>query len=52
MYGPSFIRRSMLMKPINIFEYEALARERLPKMAFDYYASGAHDERTLEDNRS
>lgn len=38
--------------PINIFELEALAAESLPRPAFDYYASGAHDEVTLRRNRA
>lgn len=38
--------------PLNIFEYEACARDRLDRNAFDYYASGAHDELTLRENRS
>jgi (S)-2-hydroxy-acid oxidase len=36
--------------PVNTFEYEALAKLKLPKMVYDYYASGADDEYTLEDN--
>ena len=39
-------------RPINVLEYEALARERLDGAAFDYYVSGAHDEITLANNRS
>jgi len=35
---------------LNLRELEALARERLSTMAYDYYASGALDERTLRDN--
>ncbi|MBD2360873.1 alpha-hydroxy-acid oxidizing protein [Anabaena minutissima FACHB-250] len=38
--------------PINIFEYEQLAKTHLSKMAFDYYSSGAWDEITLRDNRA
>lgn len=38
--------------PLNLFELEAAARARLPQMAFDYYASGAHDELTLRENRA
>ena len=34
-----------MQDPINLHELEALARERLPQMAWDYYASGADDER-------
>jgi 4-hydroxymandelate oxidase len=39
-------------KPLNLFEYEKLAVERLSQMALDYYASGAWDEVTLRDNRA
>jgi 4-hydroxymandelate oxidase len=39
-------------RPISLLEYEAAARERLTANAFDYYASGAHDELTLRGNRS
>ncbi len=38
--------------PINLFEYENLAKEHLSQMAFDYYSSGAWDEVTLQDNRA
>ncbi len=34
------------MNPINLDGYEALARERLPPMVFDYYFGGADDELT------
>ncbi len=39
------------MEPINIYDYELLAEEKLPQMAYDYYASGAHDEITLAENQ-
>ncbi|OVA20916.1 FMN-dependent dehydrogenase [Macleaya cordata] len=35
----------------NVSECEALAKERLPKMVYDYYASGAEDQWTLKENR-
>ncbi|ONM13737.1 Peroxisomal (S)-2-hydroxy-acid oxidase GLO1 [Zea mays] len=35
----------------NVTEYEKLAKERLPKMVYDYYASGAEDQWTLKENR-
>lgn len=38
------------MEPINVLDYELLAAEKLPQMAYDYYASGAHDEITLAEN--
>jgi 4-hydroxymandelate oxidase len=40
------------MDPVNLFEYETLAREKLPPAAFDYYAGGANDEVTLHENRA
>lgn len=39
-------------KPINVFEYQTVAEENLPQMAYDYYAGGAHDEITLRENHS
>lgn len=36
---------------IALQDFEAVARQRLPKMVYDYYASGAHDEHTLGRNR-
>ena len=33
-------------------EYEAIAKEKLPKMVYDYYASGAEDQWTLNENRN
>ncbi|OUL31368.1 alpha-hydroxy acid oxidase [Nostoc sp. 106C] len=40
------------LQPINLFEYEQLAKEHLSQMALDYYSSGAWDEITLQDNRA
>lgn len=37
-------------RPLKIMDFEQIARERLADMAWDYYASGANDERTLRDN--
>jgi 4-hydroxymandelate oxidase len=37
---------------VNLRELEARARELLPQMAYDYYASGANDEITLRENRT
>lgn len=36
----------------NVTEFEGIAKEKLPKMVYDYYASGAEDEWTLQDNRN
>ncbi|MEP7146581.1 MAG: alpha-hydroxy acid oxidase [bacterium] len=35
---------------INISDFEALAKEKLSQMAYDYYSSGANDEITLKEN--
>lgn len=40
------------MEITNVEEYEPLARQKLPKMVFDYYASGAEDQWTLRENRN
>jgi isopentenyl diphosphate isomerase/L-lactate dehydrogenase-like FMN-dependent dehydrogenase len=37
--------------PVNIVEFEAIARARMEPSAYDYYAGGAGDERTLAENR-
>jgi 4-hydroxymandelate oxidase len=37
---------------LNLFDLEQLARELLPPMAYDYFASGAWDEVTLRENRA
>jgi 4-hydroxymandelate oxidase len=41
-----------MMKPINLHEYEALARERMAPTAFEYYLGGSDDEVTLRENRA
>jgi 4-hydroxymandelate oxidase len=38
-------------EPINLFEFEVAARERLPKVEYDYIAGGATDEISVERNR-
>ncbi|MFL6237698.1 MAG: alpha-hydroxy acid oxidase [Thermoanaerobaculia bacterium] len=40
------------MDPVNVFDLEAVAREKLSRDALDYYAGGAHDEVTLRENRA
>lgn len=40
------------MSFVNLNDFEAAARERLSKTAYDYYASGAHDQVTLARNRA
>ncbi len=43
---------SELTEPINLHEYAALARERLPAYAWDYYQGGSDDEHTLQANEA
>lgn len=38
-------------QPINLFDFEAIAKERLPKEEYDYIAGGATDEISIERNR-
>ncbi|KAJ4755329.1 Peroxisomal (S)-2-hydroxy-acid oxidase [Rhynchospora pubera] len=38
-------------EPVNIREYEEIAKQVLPKMIFDFYNGGAGDEYTLRENR-
>lgn len=38
--------------PLNLDDYEAAARQRLPQMVYDYYAGAADDEVTLRANRA
>ena len=40
----------MQPEPLNIGDFEALARELLDEATFGYFAGGAGDERTLRDN--
>jgi 4-hydroxymandelate oxidase len=41
----------MSVTPINLFEFEALAKERLAKEEYDYIAGGATDEISVDRNR-
>jgi (S)-mandelate dehydrogenase len=40
-----------MSKPVNVEDYRALARDRLPRMVFDYLEGGAEDETGLAHNR-
>ncbi len=42
----------MNTRPINLFDFEKLAADKLHPMAFDYYYGGACDEITLKRNHS
>jgi isopentenyl diphosphate isomerase/L-lactate dehydrogenase-like FMN-dependent dehydrogenase len=39
-----------MSEPLNVSEYEALAREKLPEGPYGYFAGGAGDEWTLAEN--
>ena len=40
-----------MANPVNLEEFEAVAREKMPPASYDYYAGGAEDEITLRENR-
>lgn len=40
------------MDPLNLDEFERVARETLPTMTYDFIAGGAEDERTVAANRA
>ncbi|KAI7986956.1 Peroxisomal (S)-2-hydroxy-acid oxidase GLO4 [Camellia lanceoleosa] len=40
----------MASEPVNVNEFQELARRALPKMYFDYYNGGAEDQHTLREN--
>ncbi|XP_070053951.1 peroxisomal (S)-2-hydroxyacid oxidase GLO4-like isoform X4 [Nicotiana tomentosiformis] len=40
----------MAGEPVNINEFEELARQALPKMYYDFFAGGAEDQYTLKEN--
>ncbi len=42
----------LAMKVLNLLDLEQVAKEKLPQMAYDYFASGAWDEVTLRENRA
>jgi 4-hydroxymandelate oxidase len=39
-------------EPLNLLEFEPLAKDKLPKMVHGYYVSGSDDQITLRDNRT
>ncbi|XP_017977970.1 PREDICTED: peroxisomal (S)-2-hydroxy-acid oxidase GLO4 isoform X2 [Theobroma cacao] len=40
----------MAAEPVNVNEFQELARQALPKMYYDYYSGGAEDQHTLKEN--
>src|ERR1700756_588235 len=43
--------RLKMSQPVNVAEFRALARKRLPRIVFDYLEGGAEDEIGLRHNR-
>ncbi|KAM0020307.1 putative (S)-2-hydroxy-acid oxidase [Helianthus debilis subsp. tardiflorus] len=37
-------------EPVNVKEYQELAKQALPKMYYDYFAGGSEDQHTLREN--
>jgi 4-hydroxymandelate oxidase len=48
----AYVARAAAAWPVNLFEFEELARKRLSRMAYNYIAQGAADEVTLRWNRA
>ncbi|XP_034208456.1 peroxisomal (S)-2-hydroxy-acid oxidase GLO4 isoform X1 [Prunus dulcis] len=40
----------MASEPVNVNEFQELARQALPKMYYDFYTGGAEDQHTLKEN--
>lgn len=40
----------MAGEPVNVNEFQELARQVLPKMYYDFYTGGAEDQHTLREN--
>lgn len=40
----------MAIEPVNVNEFQELARQALPKMYYDFFAGAAEDEHTLREN--
>src|SRR5262245_2027774 len=40
------------MEPVNLFDFQVLAKEKLSGMVYDYYAGGADDEITVDENHT
>ncbi len=40
------------MEPLNVFDYEILAKERMDPVFWDFYAGGSDDEITMRANQA
>ena len=50
--SPRGTNHAALAALLNIADVEAVARRKMPRASFDYYAGGAEDEKTLSRNRA
>ncbi|XP_025823727.1 peroxisomal (S)-2-hydroxy-acid oxidase GLO2-like isoform X2 [Panicum hallii] len=41
----------MVLIATNVCDYKELAKQKLPRMVYDYYALGAEDQRTVRENK-
>lgn len=44
------VQAKMASEPVNVNEFQELARKVLPKMYYDFYNGGAEDQYTLKQN--
>lgn len=49
--SPLFAQTDDVMGPVNVHEFEEVARKKLHKLAYDFIAGGVEDEYTLRANR-
>lgn len=49
--SPLFAADEDLLGPVNVHEFEDIAKRKLHKLAYDFIAGGVEDERTLRANR-
>lgn len=49
--SPLWSQEEDVNTPVNVHEFEEIAKRKLHKLAYDFIASGAEDERTLRANR-
>lgn len=49
--GASRAADDPLLEPVNVMDFEPLAKAKLDKLAYDYVAGGSEDEVSLRDNR-
>uniref|UniRef100_A0A0E0KVG0 Signal recognition particle 14 kDa protein n=1 Tax=Oryza punctata TaxID=4537 RepID=A0A0E0KVG0_ORYPU len=47
---PLLLSKEEMALVTNVCEYEELAKQKLPKMVYDFYAAGAEDQWTLREN--